>query len=90
MTSNLTLFSKIIDYLQTVILPNGFHQNVKHVGEVTLSGSLILENVLHLPSFKYNLLLVSALLRDQKITVVFTANYCYLQDKSTLKELAIG
>lgn len=47
-------------------------------------------NVLHLPKFKYNLLLVHNLLRDEQIIVIFNANCCYLQEKRNKTLIAIG
>ena len=44
-----------------VQLPNGESVQVTHIGTFVLSSSLILKNILCVPSFTFNLLYVSAL-----------------------------
>ena len=44
-----------------VQLPNGELAQVTHIGTVVLSSSLILKNVLCVPSFSFNLLSISSL-----------------------------
>lgn len=85
MASSLNMFSKrnSIAHKQIVILPDGSMKRVKTVGNVPISKNLILHNVLYLPHFKYNLLSISALLKEGIFKVVFYAYYCNLQDKRT-------
>lgn len=59
-------------------------------GEIALAEKLTLHKVLYLPNFKYNLLSVSALLKDGKSEVMFHHEYCYLHDKRSKNVLAVG
>lgn len=70
--------------------PNGKVQNVHHIGEVLLSNTLKLSNVLHFPSFKYNLLSVNQLSRQSQIMVIFYPTHYYLQDMRTKELIAVG
>lgn len=47
----------------TVTLPNDTRVSITHCGTVQLSSSLVLHDVLHVPSFKFNLISVSCLLK---------------------------
>lgn len=45
-----------------VVLPNGTHCLPSLLGAVQITPSIVLEDVLYIPSFKFNLLSVSSLL----------------------------
>lgn len=66
----------------TVTLPNGLKLPIRHTGTIQLSDSLILYNVLHVPSFHFNLISVSTLLHDNQCSAHFYIIYCYLQEFS--------
>ena len=54
------LLTTITAITQLIVqLPNGETAFVTHIGTVTLSSSLTLQNVLYVPSFTFNLLSVS-------------------------------
>ena len=60
------LLTTIIAITQSIVqLPNGETALVTHIGTVTLSSSLILQNVLYVPSFTFNLLSVSTFTKSQ-------------------------
>ncbi|KAL0395265.1 UNVERIFIED_CONTAM: Retrovirus-related Pol polyprotein from transposon RE1 [Sesamum latifolium] len=61
-----------------------------HTGNITLSPTLTLSNVLLIPSFKHNLLSVSQLCQSLSIAFVFLTSSCILQDLMTKRPLAIG
>ena len=65
-----------------VSLPNGSRVSVAAVGSVSLSASLILQNVLYIPDFKVNLLSVPALLSNSNYSLTFTPDHCLVQDLS--------
>ena len=65
----LTSYTKISHTM--VELPNGEVVIVTHIGTIQLSSHITLTNVLCVPSFTFNLLLVSALTKSQTICLVF-------------------
>ena len=73
-----------------VQLPNGESAQVTHIGTVVLSSSLILKNVLCVPSFTFNLLSVSTLTQSQPYCLVFLSAYCFVQDLTSWKTIGVG
>lgn len=79
--SDLALFSETITVSGvTVSLPNEARVDITHCGTVHLSSSLILHNVLHVPSFKFNLISVSSLLKSSHCSAHFYPDFCYIQE----------
>ena len=80
MVHSITFFKTITSSVQiSVRLPNGDMAKVTHIGTVQVSASLILENVLSIPSFSFNLVSISKLTQNQfffPITVLYrTCNF---------------
>nr|XP_016476182.1 PREDICTED: uncharacterized protein LOC107797775 [Nicotiana tabacum] len=93
MTSNLFLLSEInplpAPYL--VVVPNGYRVKVHSVGSLPLSKTLSLPNVLHVPSFQYNLVSIHKLCKQIKGLVCFSESTCFLLRGPSLKRpLEIG
>lgn len=63
-----------------VELSNGETVRVTHIGTLTLSSKLILKNVLCVPSFSFNLLLISMITKLQACYLVLISSYCFIQD----------
>lgn len=63
--------------------PNGKTSVISHKGSVSISPSLTLKDVLHIPSFKHNLLSVQKLSRDEHCKVIFEPTKCYILDDIT-------
>ncbi|XP_019189879.1 PREDICTED: uncharacterized protein LOC109184338 [Ipomoea nil] len=63
-----------------VHLPTGNHITVRHIGNIAINGGICLKNVLHIPSFKFNIISVSKLLQDDCCTLTFTSGQCVIQD----------
>jgi len=82
-TRKLTEHSKIT-------LPNGHFSKISLVRKVKLTNSLVLNEVLYVPSFKYDLLSISRLIQDTKCVVVFYPTVCISQELDTKKILGIG
>ena len=62
MVQLLKFFTSITYVIQiSVRLPNGDVAKVTHIGTVQLSSTLILENVLCIPTFSFNLVSISKL-----------------------------
>lgn len=64
-------------------MPNKMRALVTHVGTIHLSKGLILENVLFVPSFKFNLVSVSRLNANKRNFLAFSDKYCLIQDLLT-------
>lgn len=73
-----------------IFLPDGSIKAVTHKGYVNLSSRLVLENTLHVPDFKCNLLSVRALATSAKIEFIFRTDHCILQDPLTNEIVARG
>ena len=65
-----------------VEFPNGESTHVTHIGSVKLSASLILEHVLCVLSFSFNLLSVSQHTQKLPLCLVFLSQFCFIQDLS--------
>ncbi|KAG5587602.1 hypothetical protein H5410_048036 [Solanum commersonii] len=63
---------------------------VTHIGTVSLFSNLILENVLYVPSFKYNLMSVHKFCSEFSCTLLFTLNHCVLQGLSMRRPQVFG
>ncbi|CAO2821171.1 unnamed protein product [Amaranthus hypochondriacus] len=67
----------------TINLPNGQSSVISHKGSVSISPSLTLKDVLHIPTFKHNLLSVQKLSRDEHCKVIFEPTKCVIIDDIT-------
>ncbi|CAN1244437.1 hypothetical protein LINPERPRIM_LOCUS6081 [Linum perenne] len=64
----------------SVQLPDGELVSVTHIGDVHLTCDLVLSHVLVIPSFKFNLLSVSRLVKHDAYNVSFFSSMCLFQD----------
>lgn len=71
----------------SVILPTKTHLKVEYIGDISIAKEVILRDVLYIPDFKYNLLSVSALLKDERFAVSFSISNCLIQDKLLSKTI---
>ena len=60
-----------------------------HIGIVHCS-SLILKDVFHIPSFKFNLLSISQLTKSSNCDVLFSSSQCIFQDRATKMTIGQG
>ncbi|XP_074362173.1 uncharacterized protein LOC141702369 [Apium graveolens] len=75
----------------TVKFPTGDSALVTHIGSVYLeSVYLVVNDVLYIPSFKFNLLSISKLSLQHKYNIYFTPNKCILQKSADDKQLVLG
>lgn len=84
-TSAFTISSAISS---TVRLPNGTSVSVTHVGSIQLTPSLILTNVLCVPTFHFDLISVSQLTKSH-IYCLMISRYCFIQDRSSWKAIGL-
>ena len=64
--------------------------SVTHIGTVHLTSSLILRNVLFVPSFRFNLLYVSTLTNTVNCSITFHAHSYSIQDLSQGEMIGMG
>ncbi|GJR03940.1 RNA-directed DNA polymerase [Tanacetum coccineum] len=60
--------------------PNGTTAYIQKVGNLRLSDTIILYDVLYVPEYTVNLLPVHKLARDSKLFISFDEHKCYIQD----------
>ena len=85
------LLTNIIAITQSIVqLPNRETALVTHIGTVTLSSSLTLQNVLCVPYFTFNLLFVSTFTKSQPYCLVFLSTFCFIQDLTFWRTIGVG
>jgi len=92
MCNNKNLFAnfKTLEKTSSVVLPNEKSVSISLAGSVQISPGLVLYGVLYVPSFKYNLLSVSKLSRQQNCYVVFAPRCCFMQAPSMKRPQVLG
>ena len=73
-----------------VFLLDGSTHHVDKVSQVILRGVLSLIDVLYLPTYKYNLLLVDKLCTTSNVWFNFTSTFCHLQEAKTNRLVVVG
>ena len=71
-------------------IPNGTQFKVELIGNIRLNNGIILNNVLYVPGFCFNLIYVSKLIKDLNCNVCFNANGCFIQESLIKKHLLLG
>ncbi|XP_050258405.1 uncharacterized protein LOC126703484 [Quercus robur] len=91
MVHSIAYFTTITTTLNTFVnLPNGEVASVTHVGIVKISEHLILHNVLCVPSFSFNLISVSQLVKSTACCLIFFGHSCFIQDLAHWSTLGLG
>jgi len=67
----------------SVKLPNGNQVFANYSGSVFINQ--VLDNVLYIPNFTFNLLSVAKLIDNLSCVIVFYSNGCHIKDKTSLK-----
>nr|KYP44658.1 hypothetical protein KK1_033817 [Cajanus cajan] len=62
----------------SIKLPNSHHVHATHSGIIYLSASIILSNVLYIPSFTFNLISISKLASTTNCKLIFSSTSCIL------------
>ena len=63
---------------------------VTHIGNVKLTFTLTLENVLCIPSFSFNLVSISKLTQSPSCCYIFLSHYCFIQDLQPWRMIGFG
>ena len=84
MVHSLSKFTTITSAIHTYIhLPNGEKALATHVGSVQVTATLLLTDVLCVPSFSFNLISISKLTNLPSCCVFFLSHFCFIQDLVT-------
>ncbi|XP_019228108.1 PREDICTED: uncharacterized protein LOC109209314 [Nicotiana attenuata] len=73
-----------------VHLPTGEQVSITHVGICSFFKNKKVQNILHIPEFKYNLLSVSKLTKELMCLAAFYPDFCVFRELSSGKVLGIG
>ncbi|GJZ50579.1 cysteine-rich receptor-like protein kinase 8 [Tanacetum coccineum] len=84
------LSAKILKNMPEITLPNGQSSVITKTGQVKLNNGIVLKDVLCVPSFKFSLLSIPKLTKDNNCVAIFFPNFCVLQDLTTKKVLGLG
>lgn len=91
MICSASYFSKIkAEVSYSVALPNGEIVPVTHIGTVKFSESLILDYVLCVPSFSFNLVSARKIAQIMNYCLVFFPDLCIIQDLLTWTATGMG
>ena len=91
MVHSLQFFTSITSTVQILVqLPNGAVAKVTHIGTVHLSSGLILENVLCIPTFSFNLVSISKLTQSSSCCCIFLSHFCLIQDLQLWRMIGLG
>jgi len=91
MVNSTSFFTTITTIVSTsVTLPNGDLVQVTHIGTIKISDCLVLTNVLCVPSFSFNLISASKLIKYLTCCLIFIANHCFIQNLVNWKTIGVG
>jgi hypothetical protein len=75
---------------QKVRLPDGQFASVTHIGTVRISESFILTDVPCIPSFSFNLIYVSKLIKMMNCCLIFLSQFCFIQHLTRWRTIGVG
>jgi hypothetical protein len=87
-TSFFTSITSVVS--KSVRLPNGQCASVTHIGTIKISECFVLTNVLCIPSFSFNLISVSKLIKTLQCCVIFLPKFCFVQHLTSWKMIGVG
>ena len=94
-TDNMTLVVtelfelQMLNFSPLMTLPNGQTNHISQIGKVRLKNGVLLNDVLVVPNFKFSLLYVAKLTKDNNCFVSFYPKFCDIQDLTTRKVLGL-
>ena len=91
MVHSVSFFTTITFTLNThVNLPNGEIALVTHVGTVKIIETLVLYDVLCVPTFSFNLISMSKLAKSVLCCLIFLETFCFIQDLIHWSTIGLG
>jgi len=86
-----SLFTTITAVVSTYVkLPNSSIVPVTHIGAVVISANLTLNEVLCVPSFTFNLISASKIIKFLKACLIFLAGFCFIQNLCPWRTIGVG
>jgi len=82
--------SNIAEVSYRVSLPNKTFVSATHLGSIQLTDKIVLDDVLCIPSFSFNLISVKRLTENLNCCLVFINNTCFIHDLSTWTTIGIA
>jgi len=74
----------------SVKLPNGNQVIANYSGSVFINQNHVLDNVLYIPNFTFNLLSIAKLIDNLSCVIIFYSNGCHIKDKNFLKVIRLA
>lgn len=91
MVSSISLLASITSTISSSVkLPNGSFVPITHIGTVQLSPHILLTNVLVIPSFSFDVLSVSYLLKQISYCLTLFHDQLIIQDLHSLKMIGLA
>ena len=91
MIHSIHFFTSITSIVHISIrLLNGDMAKVSHIGIVQVTPTLLLENVLCIPTFSFNLISISELTQSSSCCCIFLSQFCLIQDLQLWKMIGFG
>jgi hypothetical protein len=89
MINSPSLFTTITAAVSTYVkLPNGFVVPVTHIGTIVILANLTLTECV--PSFTFNLISISKIIKFLKAFFIFLAGYCFIQNLCPWRMIGMG
>ncbi|RDX72977.1 hypothetical protein CR513_47468, partial [Mucuna pruriens] len=73
-----------------IMVANGFVATVAGVGDIYISPTIILKDVLHVPKLSANLVFIKKLTNDLNCYAMFFPSYCVLQEQGSGNEIELA
>jgi hypothetical protein len=91
MIYSISFFTSITSVVsKSVRLPNGQCTSVTYIGTIKISESFVLTDVLCIPSFSFNLISISKLIKNLQCCVIFLPKFCFVQHLTSWKTIGMG
>lgn len=92
MSSNSNIFVSMTKFShpRRIRLPNESNLPVSHYGDVQLHKSILLHNVLYVPSFRFNIVSIIKLTSQLHTFVLFTDETCIMHDPLLKNRISLG
>jgi hypothetical protein len=91
MICSISFFTSITSVVsKSVRLPNGQYDSVTHIGTIKISESFVLTDVLCIPSFSFNLISISKLIKNLQCCVILLTKFCFVQHLTSWKTIGVG
>lgn len=76
---NLSLFEPFFSpFISSIVFPNDLTAYILKIDNVRLSSQIVLKNVLYVPSFKDNLVSITALIGNINFEILFSHHSCLI------------